>query len=130
MAMKRTLFQELGGFDESYPSATDVDFCWRAQLLGASFLWSREAVVIKRPKTSGGWRQHYSFGLDDVRLFSNFRDRGMRRQWRLAMKSWGFLVAYAPVAAVHPTTRQSWIRLSGRCIGRLRGSAYHRALYV
>jgi GT2 family glycosyltransferase len=52
MAVRRSLFLQLGGFDASLGSTeVDLDFCWRARLLGARVAVVPEAVVYHDPSS-------------------------------------------------------------------------------
>ncbi|WP_308220563.1 glycosyltransferase [Humibacter sp. RRB41] len=64
LGIRRTIFDELGGFDEYLVTGEDVDLCWRAQLAGHTFGRVRDAVVLARPRIGARaiYRQAYSYG--------------------------------------------------------------------
>lgn len=57
MMVKKDLFQELGGFDESYAiSYQDVDFCLRAQDAGRRIVFTPFALLYHHESTTTGTR--------------------------------------------------------------------------
>lgn len=119
MGMTRTAFQQLGGFDESFAAATDVDLCWRAQEAGLRYSQVPEAVADKRMKEGNvaAFRQHRDFGVDDVLLFRRHRHRGMKRTWRSTAKRAVWLVTAVPRLA-DDRVRATWFRTAGNLWGR------------
>lgn len=129
MGVRKPAFDYLGGFSEEFQSATDVDFCWRAQLAGLETAFIDEALVFKRKKISQAFRQHYSFGRDDVVLHERHARSGMTRQWRQPIKRVVWLLTRS-VFCFRKRDRDIWVRLLGRQVGRLHGSALRRHLYL
>lgn len=128
MGVRRSTFDELGGFDERYVAATDVDLCWRAQVTHHSFGLIEGAVVVKRSKSRGAFRQHREFGVDDVLLFERFRDKGMPASRPLGR--WMFLVTRLPLLPLSEGRRRGWMRTAGRSVGRVVGSWRYRIVYL
>ena len=130
MGIRRSTFDILGGFDEMYPAACDVDICWRAQLQGLALGVTEDAVVTKRKRHRAGdlWRQHYTFGCDDVRLYSNFRRHGMPRSLPLAVKTYSWLLVHTPYL-FHQQRRLHWIGVAARRMGRVAGSIRNRLFF-
>jgi len=53
MALRRPVFQELGGFDEEFRwSFGDVDLCWRARALGYEVIYEPTAVLVREDRHS------------------------------------------------------------------------------
>lgn len=131
MGIRRGTFDVLGGFDEAYPAACDVDICWRAQLQGFAVGVADQAVVAKRKRDQidGVWRQHHTFGLDDVQLYSNFRRHGMPRSLPLAFKTYSWLLVHIPYL-FHPSRRLHWIGVAAQRMGRVAGSIRNRLLFL
>ncbi len=48
MGVRRDLFVQVGGFNESMPALEDIDFCWRLQQRGASLVSSESSYVHYR----------------------------------------------------------------------------------
>jgi GT2 family glycosyltransferase len=133
MAMSRTVFECLGGFDETFVAATDLDLCWRAQEQGFELLEVRDAVVFKRRKSSfgGAYRQHRDFGRDWVRLYVLHREHGMRRRVSLTLKELLWVAVRVPAIIAGGTDDRSLVvRLIGNFIGRVEASWKHRTFYI
>ena len=48
MALRKPVFQELGGFDEEFRSSFgDVDLCWRARAKGYEVVYEPAAVLVR-----------------------------------------------------------------------------------
>lgn len=64
LAVRRSVFLEVDGFDERLQTGEDVDFCWRVQLAGHSFARCPSAVVRSRQRDGrrAVFRQAYSYG--------------------------------------------------------------------
>jgi glycosyltransferase involved in cell wall biosynthesis len=133
MGISRALFDELGGFDESFRQAEDIDLSWRAQLSGRALSFEPGARVRKhgRADLASVWRQHFDFGRADLQLVRRYVDQGCRPMppardvtialW-LIVTSWKLLV---------DRSRRPWIvasaRLAGRTAERARPRAPHPA---
>jgi glycosyltransferase involved in cell wall biosynthesis len=75
IAMRRSLFMELGGFDPAMIRLQDSDFCFRAQLAGIPLHFVPEATVAMRNRTTfkGMLRQAYDWGSAEVELARRYR---------------------------------------------------------
>ncbi len=62
MLVPRTLFTELGGFEEDMGEYADVDFCLRAGQKGAGIVWTPFAVI--RSKNGNAHAAQFSGGAD------------------------------------------------------------------
>lgn len=132
LAVRRTVFDAVDGWDESYPTAgSDVDFCWRVQAAGYRFGWAPAAMVAYRFRTS--MRESYSqaaqYGCAEARAAKQHGAPG--RQW------WWFPIHAAVVAATAPVwpwgwsrrRRGAWIWVTGNLAGRVQGSIRYRTFY-
>ena len=76
LAIRRSLYLDLDGFDESFPgaSAEDVDFCWRAQLSGARFGYCDDAIVNYRRGVAlpARLKRSWLYGRGDAILLKKF----------------------------------------------------------
>lgn len=126
----RTLFDELGGFDEALYILQDTDLCWRAQLSGHELVFVPEAVVHYRLRDSfrGIYRQARNYADYNVLLYKRYRPRGMpKRHWVIGVGGWLAL----PLRLLRVRDRGSlgeWIWALGWRVGRLKGSIKHRQL--
>ncbi len=75
------------------------------------------------------WRQHFTYGLDDPKLYRRFRAHGMPRKLGRAARRYAWLVAHLHHLR-NPSTRPSWIRVAAGQAGRLVGTVRERALYL
>jgi glycosyltransferase involved in cell wall biosynthesis len=131
MGIKRVLFEQIGGFDESFPAAAgeDVDLSWRVQLAGTPLVEAPDAVVRVqlRDDLRGVFRQGVVYGTSDAHLIALFKSQGCRRPaFVKVVKTWAWVPLTAPKAAVSPSFRGRWLRQTGYRIGRLCGSIRHR----
>lgn len=132
----RTVFEDVGGWDETYKHALeDMAFCWRLQLAGFTLGWCPEAVVYYRLRDDQAAlrRQAFAYGRGEVRLYQEFRGRCMtgRPLWYLALLL--FLIAVRnPLVPTFITRlpRGQWFWHVCSLLGRVRGSIEFRVFYV
>lgn len=77
LAVRRELFETLGGFDDDYfMFAEDLDLCWRAQLLGRSVRAVPSAVAYHDggASISGGYLVDGAFRTNPTRLYLRERN--------------------------------------------------------
>ncbi len=116
-AYRRTMLQELGGFDPWFVSyLEDVDLSWRAQLLGYQCLYVPQARVYHRVSASGGGvRPSYYCGRNFLLvLASDVPWPILRRHWRAILCQQGAIVLQALRHAREPAARA---RLQGFLAG-------------
>ena len=130
LAVWTEVYRALGGLDERYPQAHDIEFSWRAQLAGYTLGRADEAVVHYRYRTTARAiaRQAYWSGWDEAHLFRDYHARGARRTppGRVARR-WAAVLTGLP-ALRRPAARRTWIRAAAHTAGRLAGSAHFRTL--
>jgi GT2 family glycosyltransferase len=71
MAFRKSVLNEVGGFDEQFRVAgDDVDVCWRILESGLQIAFSPAAVVWhhRRPSVAGFWRQQKGYGKSETLL--------------------------------------------------------------
>ncbi len=134
MGFRRSVWERIGGFDETWAGGgDDVEFCWRAQLSGASIGLAPDGVVRYRYRAEEREtvRQLQAFAEAQVRLYREFRAHGMPRTPTLrAVRSWAWLVVQIPDLKGSSGARASWLRRYAQRTGYLRGSVRYRVLYV
>ena len=115
MAVRRDVFDAVGGFDPASGTADDVTFSWAAQLAGARIAYAPSALVQYRHRNS--WqllaKQFYAYGKSQARVQRQFGPYGLKRE-----SSW---LAFA--ASVRDAVAQSGQQWStGRALRCLAGA--------
>jgi len=132
LGVRRSVFEQLGGFRDT-PYCEDVDFCWRAQLIGVRPVFLPEAVVHYRQRSTATemFRQHCRFGAAHVLLYRDFRSHGMlRRPAAEIVRDWLIIGKGLPALLRSRTdARLRWLRRFARAMGRLSGSVRYRVFY-
>jgi glycosyltransferase involved in cell wall biosynthesis len=95
--IRRNLFEQLGGFDESLPVLWDCDLCFRVQLGGVELYFEPSAVVYVRLRDSLGtaFRQSRQWASYNVLMYKRYRDpiRAYPHPWKLYATLWGQLMS-------------------------------------
>jgi succinoglycan biosynthesis protein ExoA len=80
-AFPRTLWERLGGFDESLAANSDFDFNYRTRVAGFDVVLDRriKATYLARPTLGALWRQYFRYGFWKVRML---RKDVRALQWR------------------------------------------------
>jgi glycosyltransferase involved in cell wall biosynthesis len=123
LGVQRALHEEIGGFDESRSALEDTDYCWRLQLAGHPLSFAGDAVVHVRFKEDlgGDFRQLFSYGVNNVRIYRDYRTRGMKSLSPVAGPlRWAKLLLTAP-RLLFATTRAGWVGQLGWRLGRVAG---------
>ena len=133
LAVRREVFDAVGGWDESYPTAgSDVEFCWRVQTAGYRFGYAREAMVAYRYRTGmrESWHQVIDYGREEARAARAFGAPGRSLWWTAAHV--GVVVAMCPVFpwAWSRRRRGEWVWTTGNLVGRIAGSLRYRIVYL
>jgi GT2 family glycosyltransferase len=82
MALRRTCWEAVGGFDEAFEYGSDVDFSWRLVDAGHRIRAMPEAVVEHDwGSARRRLRRSFQYGRARARLYRKHRDR-LRRAWR------------------------------------------------
>jgi glycosyltransferase involved in cell wall biosynthesis len=129
----RRVWDDLGGFDESYlDGGQETEFFWRAQLRGYQLRLVPDAIVtyVQRERPKDVFSQKFGYGRAAVQLYANFRSRGMPRSSTLnALVKW----ARMPVKVARALLdRERWYDFAislGFATGRLSGSWSYRTWY-
>jgi GT2 family glycosyltransferase len=125
---------DIGGWNESYgEGCNDVELSWRAQVAGCRLCYVPEAVIAYRYRSSmrALARQMYRRGLAEPQLYADFRPHGLPRRpvWRMA-GGVAKLAVRSPDLVRGEGPRGRWINHAATVLGRVRGSARHRCLYL
>ena len=76
LAFRRGAFEAVGGFDESFGSAEDIDFTWRLTDCGYRLRWVQDAVVAHDyGTTSRQFRRAFFYGKGECRLLRKHPNR-------------------------------------------------------
>ncbi|GBD98061.1 putative glycosyltransferase EpsJ [bacterium BMS3Abin07] len=130
LAVKRSIHDKTGGFDESMPRLNDTDYCWRIQLKGIKLHFAKDAVVHVRNRNTlkDNFRQARLWGEYNVFLYKKYLPFGMPKlSWKAGIKSWiRLLMCISRI--LDKENRCSWIFSFGWCVGRLYGSIKYRVL--
>jgi glycosyltransferase involved in cell wall biosynthesis len=125
------VFARIGGFDERARTCEDVDFVWRAQLLGLTYRPS-EALVHKRFPTGplDAARRFFGYGKGSAWLYRRFASAGMpRRTPQETLDLWKHLARGFPGNPA-PQRRMRWTMMMAMSCGRLAGSLRYRTLFT
>lgn len=131
---RKSIWHELGGFDERYRGGgDDAEFFWRLQLAGHGLQVVPEAVVHYRLRSSAREmvRQSYVYGTQFPMLYRDFRSSGMPWRWRQSLRTWLWSLSLVPrsVLGGRPMRLEMRLQLAQRW-GHLVGSIRHRVLYL
>lgn len=74
MGFTRSLYQTIGGFDESFIYQEDAEICWRSQLAGFKLHYEPQAIVYYRLKHTlpGTYRQARNWGQAYILLLDKY----------------------------------------------------------
>ena len=74
----RTAFEAMGGFDETWATAGDIDFSYRMALAGSPLTFVPDAVIRYRFRSTlpGLVRQAFAYGVDGARIRQRYAEAG------------------------------------------------------
>lgn len=130
--LRKALIDEIGGFDQEFLGAEDVEFGLRAHLAGVELCFEPAAVVhyAFRENARDLWRQGLTYGRHRPAIASCLDEAGLDRPSPVAgWKSWVWLAANLPKAHT-PQGRAvlSWV--AGNRLGHLAGSIRSRSVLL
>jgi len=104
VAFRRTIFDRVGMFDEELGFAEDVDFAWRAQILGIRANYVAEAKVTHEwGTTREDLQRAFRYGIGRVRLYRKHRSR-WRNLFRVdaACTVYAMYMLFSPISIFFP----------------------------
>lgn len=126
--MWREVWDDLGGFDESFAGLEDIELSLRAAARGIPVHFEPAALVHYRYRTGWRalWRQGVFYGGSDPLLRRRCRELGLpapplHARWR----SWLWLLLHAPLFVL-PVVRERWVWTLANRYGALRGAVQLR----
>lgn len=125
LGVTRAAFDRVGGIDETLHIGEDVDFCWRVQYAGASFIYAPAALttVRRRQKLSDHFRQAFAWGVGDAELLRRHRSHGARpTSARRLLHELSVMTARGLLAPVSKRHRWASTHQAGKTLGRIFGS--------
>lgn len=130
MGVKRSVFEAVGGFDESMAGLFDTDFCWRVQLAGTELHAVPNAILHVRYRDTryGVFKQARHYGEYNVFLYKRYRSQGMPKlSWKKGVRAWMDLLLSLPDIR-HKEERPWLLWAVGWRLGRLYGCLKYRVL--
>lgn len=134
MCFVKCAWAKISGFDESWglTGGDDVDFSWRMQLAGCSFLFLPEATVHYRfrPERAKSLKQAFDYSVASPKLYERFRSAGaQRRSVAGALSTW-VVLAMSVWRLLGPTdSRDRWLHQVAKNAGYFVGSWRFRVFY-
>ena len=133
MALRRSDFDAVGGFDTTFRRSSDVDFVWRVQYAGVPVVTVPSARVLKGrpPRRLSLWRKHAGWGFQEPHLFRVHRLHGVppRTGRQAAGEALNILRRMARNLVLDHRISDQALNRSARAAGRLWGSIRWRVWY-
>jgi GT2 family glycosyltransferase len=133
IAVRRSVHEAIGGFDEELETCEDVDYCWRLGFAGYELEFAPDAVLRMRARSTLGeiYRQARAWGEGDVALYAKHRDRLAAFRNPILSGIAGWLGVISLLAQVRGKAGAANVaRHAGWRVGLVRGSVKHRVLML
>lgn len=130
IGVKRSIHDQIGGFDETMLRLQDTDYCWRIQLAGTQLNFVSNAVVHHRFRhtITDIYHQARLWGEYNVLLYKKYRPLGMPQlSWKTGVRAWVRLLRRSP-QVFSEESRTKWVWKFGWHLGRLQGCIKHQVL--
>ena len=101
LGIKRSLYDAIGGFDESILILEDTDFCWKIQQMGVELHFVPEAIIYYRFRHTldGIYRQAFGYGEGQVLLYKKYKSLGKPKVfWIDSIKTWLLVLKYCQLS--------------------------------
>ena len=130
LGIRRNLFREIGGFDESLRYGQDTDLCVRVQLAGTALTFAHGALVhVRIPLSSGRQlRQAFHWARHNADMYRRYRPKQHRlhRPWRnYSVEVWRLLKKFRWLR--FRDRRAAWLFRAGWNLGLLTAALEHRS---
>ena len=133
MAVTRTAFTEVGGFDAKIPGpgSEEIDFCWRVQEAGHAFTHAADAVIGYRFRTDlrAFVRQQLRYGQGEAALYARHRPRMRRDPITDAIRAAWFALSRCHHVVRGPARRGRYLGYLAYRVGRVAGGVRARVAY-
>lgn len=122
----RSSFVMVGGFDELFDTAQDIDFCYRMGLAGSRLVFVPKAVLNYRFRTTlmGICRQAYSYGIGGAAILRRYRHIDDTSQLESNGVRWWIGVFRLLITARSKGALARSLYLIANRLGRLRGRLF------
>jgi len=120
-AVRRDVWDELGGWDEDFVGLEDIEFSLRAKAAGYEAVLVPDAVVSYRYREDwrDSWKQGVFYGRGRPELRRRAEALGLKPASSSAsLKSWGWLVVHLP-GLRSKQGRHAWLWVLANRIGEL-----------
>lgn len=132
LGVHREVFEEVGGFDESFIKGQDIELSLRIWQSGVELHFEPDAVVHYRLRVSllEIFEQSRRYGAVQPVILERLRREGIHVPGRFdRAKVWGWLIVNVPLLR-HRSGRARWLWTAGTQLGRLEGGLRIRRLYL
>jgi glycosyltransferase involved in cell wall biosynthesis len=130
IGIKRSLHEAIGGLDEGMLRLSDIEYSWKAQLMGARLVSVPDALVYYRypHKWSDIYRKARLDGIHQILLYKKYRPLGMPKlTLETDLTRLRYLIKQFPQKMLRKQDRVWWLREFGYNSGRLQGRIKYRS---
>ncbi len=132
LGVRKELHESVGGFDESFYTCEDADYCWRIQLAGVSLYFVESALVHYRFRETiqDTCKQALRWGIDSTKLYRKHQALGMPKiSIRKGLGRWLFLIKNVH-ALCNEDKRGKWLWKFYMSLGRLIGYIKYKVIAI
>jgi GT2 family glycosyltransferase len=132
LGVRREVIDRVGGFDESFLTGQDIEFCLRMWAAGYELHYAPDAAVQYRyrPSLSSLFHRSRSYGAVGPAVARRLREMGAPTPSPLrGLKNYVWLLRRLPMLRTKQG-RARWLVVAGGALGRAIGSIKYRHLYL